>query len=378
MTYDRLFHCVETHSGEPMRVITGGLPDVPGSTVYEQAQWLERHADGIRKLMLREPRGYPPLCCNLIVPAKHPDAAAGFIVMEQTEYPMMSGGNTIAVATVLLETGILTMEEPVTRFTLETPGGLVEVQAQCEGGRVTNVTFQNIPAFSVYSDVTIEVPELGQVIVDVAWGGMFYVIADISQFASLRLSPEHGRAITRTAALILRAAQDQLPVEHPDYPGVGITIAQLSETAGDDWRTDGRNAVMVASGEIDFEDPSTWTGSIDRCACGTGTSAKMAALHAKGRLPLNTPFRYEGILGITYVGELVEETRVGDRTAVVPTISGQAWITGFTQYVLQHDDPFPEGFAVGDIWPPTVESHGSLRDRSSTYERLLGELHHPA
>jgi proline racemase len=178
---------------------------------------------------------------------------------------------------------------------------------------------------------------------------MFYVIADVSQFPSLELVPRRGRDITRTAALVLRAAQDQLPVEHPDYPGVGITIAQLSGPPADP-AADRRNAVLMAGGPIDFDDPGTWTGGIDRSPCGTGTCAKMAALYAAGRLGLDQPFRHEGILGTVYTGRLTREVTLGDRTAVVPTISGQAWITGYATHVLDPGDPYPEGFTVGDIW----------------------------
>jgi proline racemase len=351
MSSKRMIQAVETHSGEPMRVITGGVPYVPGDTVYEQMKWLERNDDQLRKLMLREPRGYPPLCCNLIVPPKHPDAAAGFIVMEQVEYPVMSGGNTIAVATVLLETGMIRMQEPVTEFNLEAPAGLIGIRAECRDGKVKQVTLENVPAFSVYCDAVIDVPELGRVTVDVAWGGMFYVIADVTQFDSLDLAPERGRDITRVAALILRAAQDQLPVGHPDYPGIGITIAQLSGPT-DNPKADRRNAVLVASGPVEFDNPATWTGQIDRCPCGTGTCAKMASLYEKGELELGQPFRHEGILGNVYTGELIREVHVAGRIGVVPTISGQAWITGYSTWVLDAEDPFPNGFTVGDIWAP--------------------------
>lgn len=345
----RMIQAVETHSGEPMRVITGGVPHLPGDTVYEQMRWLEANDDQLRALMLREPRGYPPLCCNLIVPPKHPDADAGFIIMEQVEYPMMSGGNTIAVATVLLETGMIPMVEPVTRFTLEAPAGLIAITADCVDGRVHRVTFDNVPAFLVHDQVEIMVPELGAVTVDVAWGGMFYVIADVAQFPGLELEPQRGREITRTAALILGAAQQQLEVEHPDYPGVGITIAQLSGPTANP-EADRRNAVLVASGAIDLDDPSTWTGGLDRCPCGTGTCAAMAARHAQGRLALHESFRHEGILGLVYEGTLIGETTVAGRPAVIPRISGRAWITGFSTWLLEADDPFPAGFTVGDLW----------------------------
>lgn len=344
-----MFHAVETHAGEPMRVITGGVPHIPGNTVYEQMRWLEKNDDQIRQLMLREPRGYPPVCCNLIVPAKHPDAVAGYIIMEQVEYPVMSGGNTISVATVLLETGMLPMTEPVTEFQLEAPAGLIGIKADCKDGKVTQVTFKNVPAFAAHLDAVIDVPTLGKVRVDVGWGGMFYAIADVRQFKGLELIPEHAKEITRVTALITKAAQEQLPVSHPHYPGIGITIGQLSgptENPNADWK----NVVTVGSGEVDFDNPATWTGAIDRCACGTGTCAKMATLYAKGELKLDQPFRHEGLLGVVYTGNLIEETRIGDYKAAVPTISGRSWIYGYNTWVLDPTDPFPNGFTVGDLW----------------------------
>lgn len=349
MSFKRTIHAIDTHAGEPMRVITGGVPNIPGKSVYEKMVWLRENDDQLRKLMLREPRGYPPLCCNIIVPPCHPDADAGYVIMEQVEYPVMSGGNTISVVTVLLEMGMLPMHEPVTELVLEAPAGLIRISAECKNGKVKNVTFKNVPAFAAYLDAEIEVPHLGKVTVDVGWGGMFYVIADVRQFPGVELIPEHGAEIARISAMIRQAAIEQLPVEHPDYPGVGITISQLSGPANSpdaDWK----NAVTVASGAFDWDKPSTWTGALDRCPCGTGTCAKMAVLHAKGELPLNQDFRHQGILGNAFTGRLVEETNIGDKTAVVPTITGTSWIYGINTYVLDHDDPFTEGFCVQDIW----------------------------
>ena len=195
----------------------------------------------------------------------------------------------------------------------------------------------------------IDVPHLGKVTVDVGWGGMFYVIADVRQFKGLELIPSHGREITRVSSLIRQAAVEQLPVAHPDYPGVGITITQLSGPTQDP-RADWRNAVTMATGPLDWNDPATWTGAIDRCPCGTGTCAKMAVLNAKGELPVGQDFRHQGILGTVYTGRLVEETTIGGRHAVVPTLSGRSWISGFCSFVLDADDPLPEGFTLGDIW----------------------------
>lgn len=350
MRLARLIQAVDAHAGgEPGRVIVGGVLDVPGATMFEKMRHLAEHGDALRRLMLREPRGYPAANCNVVLPPTHPEAQAGFVIMEQTEYPGMSGTNTMCVATVLLETGMVPMREPVTELVLEAPAGLIRVRAECSGGRVTRVTFRNVPAFAVYLDRPVEVPQLGTVTVDVAWGGMFYVIADAAPLG-LRLTPDEGRDIVRVSEMIKAAAREQLPVVHPEQPGfAGITIAQLS---GPPSRPDAhlKNVVTVSTGRLDWSRPSTWTGVIDRSPCGTGTCARMATLHARGKLGLHEDFHHEGILGTVFTGRLVEETRVGPYRAVVPTLSGRAWITGFASYVVADDDPFPEGFTVGDIW----------------------------
>ena len=350
MRLTNMITAVDLHAcGEPGRVIVGGVRDVPGRTMFEKMKFLEGHHDDLRKRMLREPRGFPAANCNLILPPTRPEADAGFVIMEQVEYPAMSGTNTICVTTALLETGMVPMREPVTELVLEAPAGLVGVRAECANGKVTSVTFRNVPAFAVHVGRTIQVPHLGPVTVDVAWGGMFYVIADAAPFG-LKLTPDEGREIVRIGEMIKAATQAELPVVHPENPEIaGVTIAQLSGPPASPG-AHRRNAVIVSTGKLDWGRPATWTGAIDRSPCGTGTCAKMAALHARGELPIGRDFHHEGILGTVFTGRLVEETTVGPYRAVVPTISGRAWVTGFAQYVLDAEDPFPEGFTVGDIW----------------------------
>jgi proline racemase len=317
--------------------------------MFEKMQHLARHADWLRLRMLREPRGYPAANCNLILPPTHPEADAGFVIMEQVEYPAMSGTNTICVVTVLIETGMVPVTEPITRLKLEAPAGLIGIEAEVRNGKVKKVTFRNVPAFATHLDAPVEVRGLGTVKVDVAYGGMFYVIADAGPLG-FRLAPDEARDIVRVAEMIKAATREQLPVIHPENPGIhGVTIAQLSgpPSAPGAHR---KNTVVVSTGTLDWDHPESWTGALDRSPCGTGTCAKMAALHAKGQLPLDQDFVHEGILGTTFTGRLVEETRVGPYAAVTPLLSGQAWITGFAQYVLDPEDPFPEGFTVGDIW----------------------------
>lgn len=350
MRLTNMISAVDLHAcGEPGRVIVGGVLDVPGRTMFEKMKHLQQHGDGLRKRMLREPRGYPALCCNVVLPPTRPEADAGFVIMEQVEYPAMSGSNTICVATALLETGMVPMREPVTELVLEAPAGLVRVRAECANGKVTSVTFRNVPAFAVHLDTPVEVPHLGTVSVDVAWGGMFYVIADAAPFG-FALTPDEGGDIVRVGEMIKAATQAQLPVVHPENAEIaGVSISQLSgPPAGPD--ADRRNAVIVSTGTLDWNRPATWTGVIDRSPCGTGTCAKMAALHAKGQLAVGQDFRHEGILGTIFTGRLLEETTVGPYRAVVPTITGRAWITGIAQYVVDAEDPYPEGFTIGDIW----------------------------
>ena len=346
----KIIHAVDAHAcGEPGRVIVGGVLDVPGSSMFQKMQWLERHADHIRTRMLREPRGYPAANCNLILPPTDPRADAGFVIMEQVEYPAMSGTNTICVTTVLVETGMVPVTEPVTELTLETPAGLVGVSVEVRDGKAGKVTFRNVPAFAVHLDREIEVPELGKVRVDVAWGGMFYVIAEAAD-VGVELTPDQGGRIARVGEMIKAAAREQLPVSHPLNPEIrDITIGQLTgppTVPG----AHARNSVIVSSGTLDWDRPDTWTGALDRSPCGTGTCARMAVLHRRGELGLNEDFVHEGILGTTFTGRLLEETTVGDYPAVVPSLSGEAWITGIAQYVVDPDDPFPDGFTVGDIW----------------------------
>jgi proline racemase len=341
---------VDAHAaGEPGRVIIEGVGDVPGATMFDKMRHLATCHDDLRRRMLREPRGYPAANCNLVLPATDPVAAAGFVIMEQVEYPPMSGSNTICVATVLIETGMVAVSEPVTRFTLETPAGLVAVEAQVENGHARRVTFENVPAFAMQLDVPVEVPDIGTLRIDLAYGGMIYAIADAAAIG-LRLAPDEGRDLVRVGECIKAAAREQAPQSHPEHPEVvGPTIVSLVGPPSGP-HADQRNAVVVSTGALDWGRPGTWTGALDRSPCGTATCARMAALHARGELALHRDFRNEGLLGTVFTGRLVAETEVAGRPAVVPTLSGTAWVTGYARYVLDPDDPFPAGFTVADIW----------------------------
>jgi proline racemase len=351
LRFDSAVVAVDAHAeGEPGRVIIGGVLDLPGNSVFEKMRHFEQHHDDLRRRMLQEPRGYPASCCNLIVAATVPEAAAGFIVMEQAEYPPMSGSNLICVATVLIEMGMVSVEEPVTEFWLEAPAGLVKVRALVEDGRAKAITFENVPAFAFRLDVPIEVPGVGTVKVDIAFGGMIYAIVDAAALG-LQLTRSEATDIVRMGEAIRKATFEQAPVTHPENQGItGPTISLLSgpATRAD---ADMKSAVVVSADLRTSPTGNSLPGALDRSPCGTGTCAKMAVLHARGRLRLNQEFHHEGILGTKFVGRLVRETAVGDSVAVVPTLTGRAWITGMATYVLDPEDPFPAGFTVGDIWP---------------------------
>ena len=323
--------------GEIGNVVVGGVLPPPGATVFEQMQAL-RADDSLRRLLLREPRGSVAVHANLIVPPTRDDCDAGFIVMEPTEYPPMSGSNTICVTTVLLETGMVELREPETTLRLEAPGGLVEVRATCRDGRVESVELTNVPSFVDRLDAQLEVPELGTITVDVAFGGMWYAIADASALG-FALEPHEARELSRVGELIRAAAREQVPCVHPENPEIaGVSIVELAEP----FRGPGavmRNAVVVAPGRL------------DRSATGTGLSARMAVLHERGLLGVGETMSHASPIGSTFDGRIVAETTVGDRPAIVPAIRGSAFVTGITQVFVDPDDPFPEGYLLSDTWP---------------------------
>eukprot|EP00035_Acanthoeca_spectabilis_P025977 m.460743 g.460743 ORF g.460743 m.460743 type:complete len:388 (-) comp22125_c0_seq1:106-1269(-) len=342
---------VDCHAaGEPARVIVAGAPNLPGTTMLEKRLSMMDHCDEFRQLLLQEPRGYPCQNANVIYPSEAEGCDYGYVILEQNKvYPAMSGHNTICVATALLETGMVPMTEPVTSFAIEAPAGPIHITAECSHGKVTSVKLLNAPAFVAHLDAEIEVPELGKVTIDIAYGGMWYTIVHAPSI-DLDLVPSNGKQISRLGEMIKVSSREQMPVQHPeiDYPGSDILCFRGPVPAGSN--ADAMNAVVMSNVDLDWDRPETWTAMIDRSPCGTGTCAVMATLHARGELGLNTPFVHESIIGSQFVGELVEETTVAGIPAVVPTVSGRAWITQHCQIVVDPSDPYPVGYTVGDIW----------------------------
>jgi trans-L-3-hydroxyproline dehydratase len=338
MRAQRTITVVGCHAGgEIGNVVVGGVLPPRGATVFEQMQTLSREDDSLRRLLLREPRGSVACHANLIVPATRPDCDAGFIIMEPTEYPAMSGSNTICTTTVLLETGMIAMREPETIVRLEAPAGVVEVRASCRDGRCESVEFTNVPSFADRLDAPLEVEGLGTLTVDVAYGGMWYAIAD-ARALGFAIEPHEARDLALAGERIRAAAREQLPCTHPDNSEIsGVSIVQLAEP----WRGVGevtRNAVVVSPGRL------------DRSATGTGLSARMSVLHERGLMKVGDEMTHASVLGTTFTGRIVEEARVGERAAIVPAIRGSAWITGTYQLVVDPSDPFPEGYLLNDTW----------------------------
>lgn len=340
MSASETIEIINCHTeGEVGDVIVGGVDPPPGKTLWEQRDFLERDRS-LRDFVLNEPRGGVFRHVNLLVPAHHPEADMGFLIMEPADTPPMSGSNSICVATVLLEQGILPMQEPETQIVLEAPGGLVRVRARCRQGRVERVTITNVPSFAAHLQVPLEVPGLGTLEVDTAYGGDSFVIAD-SETLGFRLEPSEARELTELGMRIVTAANEQLGFHHPGNPGwQHLSFCQFAgPLLREGHILKGSNAVAIRPGKI------------DRCPTGTGCSARMAVLHRKGLMTLQDTYCARSLIGSEFLCTIDAVSTVGDIPAILPTISGRAWITGTTTHTLRTDDPWPGGYRLSDTWP---------------------------
>jgi proline racemase len=345
MRFQRMINVVGVHTGgELNEVITGGVLDVPGATMFDKMTYLRTQGDDLRQFLLNEPRGRISQCVNLVLPSAHPGAAAGFVIIESEYYVPMSGSNTICTVTALLETGMIPMREPITCFSLEAPAGLVPIAAECRDGKCCSVTFDNVPAFVFGLDQTVDVPGLGKLVVDVAYGGMIYALVDATELG-FEIVPKEARALVELGERIKRAAAQQCPAVHPENPEIN-TINQtlfygpLIDAPGG---KRSRNTVVVSPGRL------------DRSPCGTGTSARLAVLHARGSLSVGECLVHCSIIGSEYIGTIAGTVDVGGMPGIRPTITGSAWITAFHQYVLDPTDPFPTGYLLPDSWPAPAD-----------------------
>ena len=340
MKSNKLIQIVSCHAeGEVGNVIVEGVTPPPGENLWEQASWI--HQDQrLRQYVLNEPRGGVFKHVNLLVPARNSKAIKGFIIMEPEHTPPMSGSNSICVATVLLNTGIVKMKEPVTEFILEAPGGLVPIKAFCENGKVKSIEIQNVASFADKLDVNLEVEGVGTLIVDTAYGGDSFVLVNATELG-FEIKPDEAKDISEIGAKITAAANQQLEFTHPensDWSHISFCELALPIFEEEGIKVS-RNTVVI--------DP----GKLDRSPCGTGCSARMAVLSAKGEMKKGDRMIGRSIIDSRFDCAIVNEVNIGNKKAIIPSIRGRAWITGTHKLTLDLDDPWPEGYRLTDTWP---------------------------
>ncbi len=337
--FSRIVSTIDSHTaGEPTRLVVGGVPRLRGATMAERMAYARRELDGLRGLLTREPRGRQDMYGALLTSPTAPEADFGLIFMNTRQYTTMCGHAVMGVTTTVIETGMVEAIEPETVVLFDTPVGLVRAQARLSSGRVESVTIQTTPVFVQQRGVTLPHAELGELVVDLVYSGGFFVLVDGKQI-DLVLSSRNAAALADLGAQLRQVANDQLAPRHPGLP-FETTIGAVEFHGVAELRSDGsvfaRNATTFGE------------RTLDRSPCGTGTAARMAVLHSSGALAVGQSFISEGILGTRFVGEIVKETQVGEFKAIVPKVTGRAYLTGFHQFVLDPDDPFPEGFSLGD------------------------------
>lgn len=333
MRSKRVFHAVDSHTeGMPTRVITGGVGTIPGATMAQRRQWFMENCDDVRTLLMYEPRGHASMSGAILQPPTRADADYGVLFIEVSGLLPMCGHGTIGVATVLVETGMVPVVEPVTTIRLDTPAGLVIAEVSVVDGAAKSVTIRNVPSFSLALDQSVNVPGYGEVHYDMAFGGNFYAIVEL---AELQLPFERAAKDQLLAAglAIMDAINTGNPPVHPEQADINgchhVYLKAPGSTA-----VHSRHAMAIHPG---------W---FDRSPCGTGTSARMAQLHARGELAMDADFINESYIGTQFTGRLVAETTVGGLPAVIPTITGRAWVTGTAQYMIDPEDPFQAGFLL--------------------------------
>ena len=335
MRFARMISTIDTHTaGEPTRTIIGGLPYIPGKTMSDKMLYLRTHMDGLRTMLMYEPRGNEVMSGAILTQPCNAKADIGVIYIEVGGYLPMCGHDTIGCCTAMVEAGLVPVHEPVTKITLDTPAGLVVASVAVEDLVAKSVSFRNIPSFLYEADVAVDVPSYGRVIMDIAYGGNFYALVEAKSLG-LTIVPERAGDLVKAAVSLRKAVNSQLHIKHPEKPFIeGLTHVEFY---GPPTHRDAhaKNAVVIPP------------GSIDRSPCGTGTSAKLATLYAKKEWKLGQEFIHESIIGTVFRARIVKETKVGDIPAVVPEITGSAYVTGIHQFVVDPDDPLKEGFLLG-------------------------------
>jgi proline racemase/trans-L-3-hydroxyproline dehydratase len=335
MNVTRLITTVDTHTaGQPTRIITSGLPPLPGASMAEKRQFFGDHLDGVRRFLTQEPRGHSTMHVAVLTTPTRPEADIAALIMNSFGFLNMCGHGMLGIITALVELGMVAVTEPVTELTFETLGGLIPLQVKVSGGAVQGITFRNLPALAYRHNLVIEVPSLGRVTVDVDYGGLWYAVVEASQLG-VKVDPAQIDELLRLGTIIRDALNEQIEVSHPasgQRERVDLTLF-----IGPPSHPEAHSRGLVTMGRHIF----------DRSPGGTGTSARMVNLWGKGQLALDQEFVHESIIGTIFRGRLVEETQIGGHTAVIPEITGRAFITGLHQFVITADDPLVEGFLVG-------------------------------
>jgi proline racemase len=325
--------------GEVGRVVTGGVIAPRARSMFECQQKFQRQQDGLRGMLLSDPRGSVNAAVNIVTPPISGEADFGIIVIESDYYPPMSGSNLMCTVTAVLETGMVPMKEPFTELSVDTPAGLVRVRAECAGTKCRRVSFRNVPSFVMHSQKSVDVPGLGTITVDVAYGGMIYVVVD-AEALGFRLDRSEARALVDMGERIKLASAEQLISIHPENPRIQTINQTLfaGPLSAEHGVKTARNAVVVSPGRI------------DRSPCGTGSAARMAVMHARGELAMGEPFTHVSLLDTTFDCCIDEITTIGGKSAVIPRIGGRAWLTGVSYYGTDPEDPFPHGYRLNDTW----------------------------
>lgn len=364
MRWKKTVTMVEAHAeGEVGRIVTGGLGRLPGDSILDTLNWLNTDGNDLRRFLVNEPRGAAQMSTCLLLPPRHPDAEAGFIVLQGDKAHAMSGSNTICLTTVLLETGQITMTEPVTRYTLDTASGLVEVEAECKDGKCVAVTLRPADCYAERLDEVVEVEGYGPVILDIAFGGIFYALVEARPLG-LSITPDTARALVTAGSAIHRTVNRTLDIRHPDYPGLeGISYVMFTD------RNDQGELVGAT-----IMPP----GRVDRSPCGTGNSARLAVMAARGEAGVGDSFCARSIINsrfdVSIAAITPRENHQGENhhgeshqgeghpqkhPLVTPQIRGRGWIHGIHQIGVDPDDPYPHGFTVADCWG---EAHDLVND----------------
>ena len=334
MKFITSIHAVDSHTaGEATRVVVGGVPKIPGKSMPEKKQWLEDNLDYLRTAIMLEPRGHKDMFGSILTQPTVDEADYGIIFMDGGGYLNMCGHGTIGAMTVAVETGMVPVTEPVTKVVQEAPAGLIHGQVFVEDGKAKKVSFTNVPAFLYKKDQEVELPGYGKIRFDISFGGSFFAIVKAEQ-VGLEIVPENAAKLQDLGIQLRDIINKEIPVQHPELPHIhSVDLVEWwskTETKGATLK----NCVVFGQGQV------------DRSPCGTGTSAKMATLFAKGELKMGEKFFYESILGTIFEGEIVGKAKVGEYDAVIPQITGSAYITGFNHFVIDETDPVKYGFIL--------------------------------